>query len=263
LKNLIFSVLTVLSFPAFGFTLNSSTSSNFRGWADANIHFQLNTSSCPAGVDVAGIIGSALDVWNHVATSKVHLSIVGATTSTTYSNPITVYCEVNYGSVVGDADGSPGAASGQPGTGDYFTSGVIFLNASSGAANIANISPSVLSIVLAHEIGHAIGIGHSQDVNALMYYNATLKSTLRLAQDDIDAISYLYPRNELGADKPLGCGVVKNVEPPSTSRLGLLAVLLFGPLGLCYLLADRRIRRASFNSLASGHCLLDSELSEI
>lgn len=244
MKNLM-AVLWCLSFPAFGFTLNSSTSSNFQGWSDANIYFQLNTSSCPAGVDVAGIIGNALDVWNHVAASKVHLSIVGATTSTTYSNPITIYCEVNYGSVVGDANSSPGAASGLPSTGDYFTTGVIFLNASSGNANIANISPSVLSVVLAHEIGHAIGLGHSQDVNALMYYDASQKKTLRLAQDDIDAISYLYPRNELGGSKPLGCGVVKNIKPPSQSYLVVLTLLLLAPLGLCSALAGLRSRRAT------------------
>jgi hypothetical protein len=204
---------------ALSFTLNSTSSSAFKGWSNADIKFQLNTSNCPAGIDVAGVINASLAIWNNVATSRVHLSVVGTTTSTTYSSPITIYCETNYGSVVGNADGSPGAASAIPASGDYFTSGVIILNASSGAANITRVNATLLSVVLAHEIGHAIGIGHSQDVNALMYYNASYKTALGLSQDDVDAISYLYPRNELGQDKPMGCGLIRALNlPPSGSQ---------------------------------------------
>jgi hypothetical protein len=51
--------------------------------------------------------------------------------------------------------------------------------------------------LLAHEIGHAIGIGHSQDSAALMYeYN--ISKRYALAQDDIDAVTYLYPKRISG-----------------------------------------------------------------
>jgi hypothetical protein len=56
--------------------------------------------------------------------------------------------------------------------------------------------------VLAHEIGHAIGLGHAENKNseALMYYK-TINLRRSLAQDDIDGVSYLYP------EKIDGCGL--------------------------------------------------------
>ena len=210
---------------ASAFTLNSTNNSNFRGWGNPKIDLVINNANCPAGVDVTSVIQSAIKIWNNVSTSDLKLSIVGTTTSTTYSTPATVYCETNYGSVVGDANSSPGAASILP-SGDYAAGGVIILNASSGTANIANISPTVLSIVLAHEVGHLVGLGHSQDLNALMYYDASAKTTLALAQDDIDGISYLYPRNELGTNKPLGCARVSSNSSPSNPAQMILFLLL-------------------------------------
>lgn len=44
----------------------------------------------------------------------------------------------------------------------------------------------------AHEIGHALGLWHSNDIDALMHPNATSTRTRHLAQDDILAIQQLY-----------------------------------------------------------------------
>jgi hypothetical protein len=49
-----------------------------------------------------------------------------------------------------------------------------------------------LESVLLHENGHAAGLGHSSDANAVMYtYYGGLRRDLH--QDDIDGISSLYP----------------------------------------------------------------------
>ena len=220
---------------SFAFTLNSSTSSNFKGWNNPNIKFQLNLTNCPTNVDVSGIINDALAIWNNVAPSRVNVSVVGNTTSVTYSDPITIICDVNYGSESpGAADGSPGAASIQPSTGDSITSGIMYLNASSGRANISNLDRNLVAVTLAHEIGHLLGLGHSQDLNALMYYNASLKTHLGLAQDDIDGITYLYPRNEFDKDKMMGgCGAIsnpKNPKNPSNYNLLILVLILIMPV---------------------------------
>ncbi|PIS10766.1 MAG: hypothetical protein COT73_07575 [Bdellovibrio sp. CG10_big_fil_rev_8_21_14_0_10_47_8] len=221
--------------PAVGFTLNSSTNPDLSGWADSDIKLLVNTANCPAGIDVPGIIAEAVEVWNNVPTSSMKVSYGGATTSTTFASPATVYCETNFQSVLGaNQDYVPGAAAVQAPNGQ-ITSGILYLNASSGLANISNFDRTVLTIVLAHEIGHILGLGHSESTNALMYFDASAKTEPRLSQDDMDGISYLYPSNELSDHKIAGCGLVdSSLPPPSTGTLTFLFSLLFMPLVLCW-----------------------------
>lgn len=95
-----------------------------------------------------------------------------------------------------------------------------------------------MQVVLAHEIGHILGLGHSHDSNALMYFDASAKNTLRLAQDDIDGLTYLYPRDELGGDNLLGgCGRISPPKPPNNT--GLLLLLLLLPFSVAFSLRIR------------------------
>jgi hypothetical protein len=56
--------------------------------------------------------------------------------------------------------------------------------------------------IIAHEIGHAFGLGHSKVKDSLMYY-ATVDMRRSLGSDDIAGISYLYPKQQ-----PVSCGTV-------------------------------------------------------
>lgn len=57
--------------------------------------------------------------------------------------------------------------------------------------------------IIAHELGHAFGLGHSPVQDSLMYY-ATIAQRRNLGRDDIDGISYLYPKQQ-----PIsGCGTI-------------------------------------------------------
>ena len=71
------------------------------------------------------------------------------------------------------------------------------------------LSPK-LQIIIAHEVGHLLGLGHTQYEPSLMYYSIGEKKYLRLSQDDMDGLSFLYPRNELGGDGLFGCGTLEN-----------------------------------------------------
>lgn len=46
--------------------------------------------------------------------------------------------------------------------------------------------------VAAHEIGHALGLWHSRDPEALMHPNATYTGQRNVAQDDVWGIQRLY-----------------------------------------------------------------------
>ena len=70
--------------------------------------------------------------------------------------------------------------------------------------------------IIAHEIGHAIGLGHSPVTDSLMYY-ATMSQRKALGRDDIDGISYLYPKKQ-----PLsGCGTIDTNKNPTNWWGGL------------------------------------------
>jgi hypothetical protein len=66
--------------------------------------------------------------------------------------------------------------------------------------------------------------------NALMYYDASAKANLRLSQDDMDGISYLYPSDELGGDKIAGCGLIRKMVPPKGPEKMVILVLMALPL---------------------------------
>lgn len=216
---------------SFSFTLISTSNSNQQGWANSNITFAINATNCPAGVDITGLVNSAISTWNNVPTSKLNLSVSGTTALTSAASPVTVYCETNFQTVTGADQNFVPAAAGPSISGNTPVAGILYLNVSAGTARISNFNQNTLILIMAHEIGHVLGLGHSQDTNALMYFDASAKTTLGLAQDDIDGITYLYPRNEMNGEKPFGCGLVKNLPPPPSSGLKLFILLcMFMPL---------------------------------
>ncbi len=76
-----------------------------------------------------------------------------------------------------------------------------------------------LVAIIAHEIGHAIGLGHSPVIDSLMYFSVVPKRR-SLGVDDIDGITYLYPK-----EQPITCGQISD----SKNKLkGLLIPMLLG-----------------------------------
>ncbi|MSP93095.1 MAG: matrixin family metalloprotease [Myxococcales bacterium] len=100
-----------------------------------------------------------------------------------------------------------------------------------------------MQTVMVHEVGHFIGLGHSNDTNAVMYasYNqGTLKGRV-LTEDDIKAVCALYPPDRPGTCdltprggldlceapvEPEGMCMAQPAGRDPTGWLGLVAVAL-------------------------------------
>lgn len=67
----------------------------------------------------------------------------------------------------------------------------------------ANLDAREKLATLAHEMGHALGVGHSSDPVALMYASVGGKVQEKLTMDDYNACTYLYPH-----DSPGSCSAV-------------------------------------------------------
>jgi len=216
-------------FPLFAsaFTLVSANDPDMQGWDVSTLRFNLNPTNCPA--NVIPLIKSSMDAWNGVVTSRLHVEL-GKTDSTVTIAQLTggsanpaetpvIACDPNFGTTTStDPDfviGVGGAA--ERGRGGHLYYGYLLLNVQANASgNIANFNQTLAKIIIAHEIGHVLGLGHSEDGAALMYYNASAKTNMALSQDDIDGITYLYPRNELNGDPLLGgCATVALLPPRS------------------------------------------------
>ena len=202
--------LILFSNSAHAFTLLSNLIST--GWEDKELEFQVNVTSCTnLGVNESKLttaVTEAINLWNSVPTSRLKLKRGADTTNTGDTSPPTIYCS--------NSMANPDAvyASGSIGTlrGGRPTTGSITLNGkSSGAAYFGDSAELVGQVVLAHEMGHVLGLGHSSAAYALMYYSVSDKTAVTLAQDDMDGISWLYPRSE-PADGVLGCGTLAAIQ---------------------------------------------------
>ena len=240
-------VLVAVNLQSYAFTLNG----NFKnGWTGPTLKVNVNLTNCPSGFLSA--FQDAADLWNTVSTSflKIELGSTSSTTTpaaligvTAADSPVIV-CDNSFQATTGgDEDSVAGVGFSSVAGGSHLSYGGVILNTSSGLASINSMNKEEMSIVIAHELGHALGFGHSADNAALMYFNASYKEDLRLSQDDWDAMTYLYPRNELSGDDLLACGELhSNLTIPPWIYLMLLT-----PVGVWFYFKQRNLKPTALN----------------
>lgn len=198
------------------------------GWQSDSVTFDIDASCSPYLSKVYDAIDTAANSWGAVPSSRLTInrgSIVslpaaittyigsGATSYAPQGNPI-VYCDTNFSSDSGQsANNIPGFAAAQNIDSDgKITGALLVLNVQSGAtANINTLSSQSVAVILTHEIGHCLGFGHSADGQALMYYATNANRRVLLSNDDIDAVTFLYPAHDAGTNF-LGCSSIAALD---------------------------------------------------
>jgi len=204
------------------FTLLSSSITS--GWDTDTLTFDVNESSCTTlgitSADLNEAIDLAVNLWNTIPTSKLTIAKGSIVTTTAHaSNPV-IYC-----SNTSQDDNIPGVGGVGAVTGGHPSTGSLILNGDSTKNTyFNNLSVTFRAIVLAHEMGHVMGIGHSEKNYALMYFDISTKENLNLSQDDVDALTWLNPRSDF-SDGIMGCGTIKNIgnKLPPSNGMGAVA----------------------------------------
>lgn len=221
----------------FGYTF---TQSDIYGFKKSPIKLHIETTNCNANTE--SLVEKAIDVWNGASQSSLKLekgSNVSYSRSDvlngSFSEDIIVYCSLD---MQADTSRDPnfilGVGVSQDTIGDnHLDKGFLILNYTPGSDQDFNvISEEIKIFTTTHEIGHVLGLGHTSESSALMYYDAGRKENTALHQDDIDGIRHLYPQNELEGDYLLGCAQIENLnnKPPTSSPYNLaflIGVILF------------------------------------
>ncbi|MCM0605878.1 MAG: matrixin family metalloprotease [Xanthomonadaceae bacterium] len=233
---MLFLLLSVLNSQAF--TLISTGNV---GWQTSTLTFNVDTTCNNYLGAVNAAMNSAISLWTNAPTANLTLAIgstvtfsgtlsqyvgTSATLVAPAGNP-TIICSTTFSTDTGIAanSGIPGVAGAFNISSGRIQGGLLVLNVQSGDnANITTMNSTVVAVIVAHEMGHILGLGHSGDTSALMYYDASAKNVLSLGQDDVDGISFLYPRQE-PRDKVFGCATIENIN--SGSGGGTSLPLLF------------------------------------
>ncbi len=157
-----------------------------------------NTVPTSAMKITAGSVENNLDLSNDTLTTALGKApsgtiLIGCSSNTTLFDDASI---LGVGTIGTNSDGQIAGAL-------LFNDGLI-----GGENHVASLTDHELRAVLAHESGHAMGLGHSGNPVALMYYSIGGKIQERLTQDDYDALTYLYPRpSRVG-----GCGQITEVN---------------------------------------------------
>lgn len=217
--------------------------SNTYGWKEKSLKFHVNPTNCTLPErDLYQVIDKAIQAWNGVTNSDLVISRAETVATdgdaqfrakTATQVPL-ILCSKqlsDYGTVDPDAILGFVPFFDENAEGYVNFSGLVLNSEPGSLAELSQRTLGEIELVIGHEIGHVLGLGHTSDPDALMYFQLN-KDFLLVTQDEQDGIAHLYPRNVLGG--ALGCASIHRSEtelPTLGLSLTLLMLLLLFAAG--------------------------------
>lgn len=202
-KGICFFVILILSFESYAWTISIGFPAHYPS-DNVTINVRSGVACTNAGVTHTQLLDDVFEAadkyWNKVPTSRLRFikgSVVsgnpynGATAPDMGPNEVVVGCEVA-GTINALGAIAVGGFSGNAG-GMLIAKSYLSIDASANTSYDTTSKIEKLSI-LAHELGHAFTLGHSEE-DSLMYYQVQ-SAREKLGEDDVAAVTFLYPRRE-------------------------------------------------------------------
>ena len=187
------------------------------------------------------------DYWNSVPTARAHFVIgdaltIGASATTDEMVALASVGEI----VVGCSDNTTTFTDGRTlalgGMSTTQARGVVAIN-NTADTRFNDVDELARVSTFAHELGHAIGIGHSPIDYSLMYYSVTAGVVNEhLTEDDADAFTYLYPKDKKAGGLLGACGTISfDNDDDNNGPLQFVLTLIMGFLCINF------VRKISFS----------------
>ena len=225
-------ILNLLSQNSFSFTLVGT--SKLKGWDTSELIFHLNPANCPGNYH--DLLSNSMRLWNSIPNSNLKLTLGADSTATvvqaqnmTAAESAVIVCDPAFATTFPSSSYVGGKGSAQINFQYRIYKGNVILNLDpTSTGNMTTFPEVIVRVIMAHEIGHVLGLGHSSDTAALMYYSTGYKDNFSLTEDDVNGIIYLYGRNELSGDPVLGgCGLIKSSSGTEFNFFRFLLTFLF------------------------------------
>lgn len=203
-------------------TMHAASGTDAMSWSSASLTLTVDPSGVAAMTDDAVLeaVRGAFAAWNAVECSRFRFVDGGTSQSATTFGVRFIHDADAWAALGGAVDDAVAYTKLVP-SGTSWSNVVIYL-ADYGDivwGSTGDLREHDLQSVITHELGHALGLQHSADPRATMYYRSSDGVTyLRtLAEDDIAGVCYLYPNDSRTCASDADCPLIDN--PYGGSRL--------------------------------------------